>query len=203
MPLFFNINDKFKNTQIIFYNTDINDSYIDYYDLYTVFRDKNFNVSSINFFAYKTTKKEKKFGVLSVNKSKQIESELLKLNNKYRFKTEPYFLIGKIIKRQEHPKSAKLYVLQVLFGKDNIKQIITNTTYTTENKYFVWCMPGSITSKGIKIHNGKILDIDSAGMLCTTESLDLDLQQSQLMNELLNKCDDSFLGKDIFKVLKL
>ncbi|WP_406616879.1 TyrS-associated PheT N-terminal domain-related protein TapR [Mycoplasmopsis adleri] len=201
MSIYFNINDKFKDTLIIYYDSRINTTKEDYYENYVVFRDEKFNVKSVNVLNYPEAKEYSHFGLLNYKTDENIKKDLLKLNSNYHFNDDlNYFRIGKIIKREAHPKSEKLFVLQVDF-KDEVKQIITNTLYTLENKYFVWCMPGSITSKGLEIKDGEVMGVKSLGMLCSSESLDLNEKKTNEFAEFLNKCNDNFLGKNIFEVL--
>lgn len=195
MIIYFNLHDKYKNTLLLNVNSTVNADKVDYYENYTVIRDKDFNIKSINFLNNRC-RKLNNFGYYPKAKFNKLKKELQKLNPKYTFSPIKYFQIGKVIKRETHPKSDKLYVLEVDFGKET-KQIITNTTYTTEGKYFVWCLPGSVTAEGLEITVGKIMGIESYGMLCSAKSLDMNKEQAAEYEKFLNDCDDSFLGKGI------
>lgn len=200
MAILFNISSKFENNAIAFFNTTINDSQADFYDDMAVFRDEDFNVLSVNLLNYKTADLGKNFKVLNANEFSELESLILSKNNKYKIQKIKHFAIGKIIKREVHPKSQKLFVLEVDF-KDVKRQIITNTTYTTEGKYFVWCLPGSITANGLKITEGEILEVKSYGMLCSAQSLGFSEAEAKKLDELLQKCDDSYLGLEVSVLL--
>ncbi|EIN14811.1 Hypothetical protein MAGb_4200 [Mycoplasmopsis agalactiae 14628] len=200
MAILFNISSKFENNAIAFFNTNINDSHADFYDDMVVFRDENFNVSSVNLLNYKTADLGKKFKILNTDEYNELEDLILSKSSKYKIQRIKHFIIGKILKREVHPKSQKLFVLEVDF-KENKRQIVTNTTYTTEGKYFVWCLPGSITATGLKITEGEILEVKSYGMLCSAQSLGFSEIQAKKLDELLQKCDDSYLGLEVSNLL--
>ncbi len=200
MAILFNINSKFKSNAIAFFDTTINDSQADFYDDLVAFHDEKYNVASVNLLNFKTGTFDKVFNVLNAKEYDDLKNLILSKNNNYKIANLKHFVIGKIIKREVHPKSQKLFVLEVDFGS-SIRQIITNTTYTTEGKYFVWCMPGSITASGLKITEGEILEVQSYGMLCSADSLGLNDSEAKKLDELLQSCNDSNLGVDITDLL--
>ncbi|VEU60054.1 phenylalanyl-tRNA synthetase subunit beta (plasmid) [Mesomycoplasma conjunctivae] len=206
MGIFFNLNSKFKNTKIIYFDTTINKKTMDIYEDMVVFRDENFNVNSVNLLNAKSKKRDEKiFGFLNENETKKLVNKLHKYNKKYLLKSIKYFRIGKIVERKKHPKSDRLFVLKIDFGNE-VKQIITNTTYTLENKYFTFCLPGSITANGLEILDGKIMNVESDGMLCSAESLDLEAKsykefEEGFFNNVLEEEKQKYLGKEIQELL--
>ncbi|MCP4336794.1 MAG: DUF4479 and tRNA-binding domain-containing protein [Mycoplasma sp.] len=77
--------------------------------------------------------------------------------------------IGKIIKRIKHPKSDKLFILNV--EADEKLQIVTNTTNSLEGKFIVVAKIGALLPSGIRIKPTKIMGIESQGMICGEETL--------------------------------
>ncbi|WP_027334811.1 TyrS-associated PheT N-terminal domain-related protein TapR [Mycoplasmopsis felifaucium] len=200
MSIYLNLNDKYKNCTVIYFDSTIEAKFEDYYDNFVVFRDENYNVKSVNCLNYEDANELNNFGILINKCNEELKKNLLSLNEKYLLKEPIYFALGKIIKRNIHPKSDKLFVLDVDF-KDKQLQIITNTTYTLEGKYFIWCLPGSITSKGTEIKLGELMGAKSNGMLCTAESLDLCEKRTLELNNFLDSCDDTYLGESIYKIM--
>ncbi|MBZ4195208.1 TyrS-associated PheT N-terminal domain-related protein TapR [Mycoplasma tauri] len=200
MALFFNIDNNFKEAKIIFFDSRVQGIKFDVYDDFTVIRDENFNVASINIFSNVIKKENKNFGYLTANENNKLKEKILSKNSKYKFTEINYFLVGKITKRESHPKSDKLFVLLVDFGAET-KQIITNTLYTTVGKYFVWCQPGSITASGLEIVESEIMGEKSYGMLCSSDSLGLSTGEKEKLDVFLNNANDNYLGKEIFELL--
>ncbi|EGV00558.1 hypothetical protein MCSF7_02599 [Mycoplasmopsis columbina SF7] len=168
--IFFNLNNKYKNTNLIFVDTRVKPTQVDFYETFSILRDDNFNIKLINFFH--PVNLENDYQILDKNVVEHIKKEVLVKNNDYKFNNEMLFALGKIIKREVHPKSEKLAILTVEIKNGQI-QIVTNTTYTLENMYFVFALPGSITAKGEEILEGSLLNVKSEGMLASVTSLGL------------------------------
>ncbi|VEU77171.1 TyrS-associated PheT N-terminal domain-related protein TapR [Mycoplasmopsis columbina] len=168
--IFFNLNNKYKNTNLIFVDTRVKPTQVDFYETFSILRDDNFNIKLINFFH--PVNLENDYQILDKNVVEHIKKEVLVKNNDYKFNNEMLFALGKIIKREVHPKSEKLAILTVEIKNRQI-QIVTNTTYTLENMYFVFALPGSITAKGEEILEGSLLNVKSEGMLASVTSLGL------------------------------
>ncbi|VEU75408.1 phenylalanyl-tRNA synthetase subunit beta [Mycoplasmopsis maculosa] len=199
MAVFFNLNDKYKNTSIIYFDASIKVSKTDTYDDFIIFRDEDYNVNSINLLKSSLININKDFSILNLIDLSEFVKKILMLNKNYKFNEKPNFALGKIIKREVHPKSDKLFVLEVDFNTET-RQIITNTTYTLENKYFFWCLPGSITANGLEITSGKVMNVDSLGMLCSSESLRLNEKEKGEFENFLENATDNNLGKDITEI---
>ncbi|UUD35355.1 tRNA-binding protein [Mycoplasmopsis caviae] len=205
MAIFFNLNSTFKNTKIVYFDTSVKKTTKTVYDDMVVFSDNDNNVHSINLLNQKVKKGEKTFGILGIKQVNKIINMLLKHNAEYTLKNLEHFVIGKIIERKVHPKSDKLFVLKVDFGNCQ-KQIVTNTTYTLTDKYFTFCLPGSITANGLEIVEGKVMNEESNGMLCSTESLGLEADKypefkDGFFNELREEQKEEYKGKVIWKII--
>ncbi|QGZ97958.1 hypothetical protein GE118_04100 [Mycoplasma sp. NEAQ87857] len=174
MILVNNINETFKNTAIILVDSRINaTNQVKWNDL-IFFVDKENNVESINVLdsAKYNLNLDKKFYSLDdstyVNIS-QIASDLgLKIKN------EPKFIYGEVLSRETHPKSQKLFVLQVKINDNQTIQIVTNTLDSTVGSVLVLALPGSFTFKGMRIIENKVLNVDSFGMLTGYQTLGID-----------------------------
>lgn len=82
---------------------------------------------------------------------------------------KPWFIIGKVISREEHPKSSKLFVLKV--KTDRELQIVTNSLNSLPKKHVVVANVGAILPSGVEIKESKVMGVLSQGMLCGSETL--------------------------------
>ncbi|MGV2392492.1 UNVERIFIED_CONTAM: hypothetical protein O8I53_05665 [Campylobacter lari] len=188
---------------IIYFDSQIKSEVVDKYPNCEIFRDHNFNIKSVNYYGFNNLDKLRYFGYLNENDYKKIKNEILALNPEYKFNELKYFTLGKIKERKIHPKSEKLFILTVDFNSFE-SQIITNTTYTLENKYFFFCQPGSITAKGLEILKGQVMNEQSDGMLCSAESLGLTEEETERFQKFLDeKSNDNALGKDVNEILNI
>ncbi|TQC51540.1 hypothetical protein E1I18_01975 [Mycoplasmopsis mucosicanis] len=108
--------------------------------------------------------------------------------------------VGRIVARNKHPKSEKLYVLDVDF-KSFKCQIVTNTLYTTPDKILAFYLPGSITPDAQVIKLGEVMNVKSEGMLCSAASLKLDKYTDLFENDVLKNLPitlkNEYIGKNI------
>ncbi|QBF34395.1 hypothetical protein EG856_00385 [Mycoplasmopsis phocirhinis] len=205
MAMLFNYNKEFKNTFELIFNSSIqSDVYLvldtkDYKFTINYANDKDLRVSSVILFSKNNNLTQKQFSIPDY----QFVDEILNIikqntNVLFIFEDNANIKIGQIIKRSVHPKSEKLYILDVDFGCYK-KTIITNTLYTTENKYFAWYMDGSITPSGNIIKQNEVMGVLSEGMLCSIDSLPLNVEDEQCNNNnLLNMPNiNQYLGKNI------
>lgn len=115
----------------------------------------------------------KTFNALNTSQSEEFISLCLQEFSEGIFNNSPKFVYGKILKRTPHPKSEKLFVLEIIYQKQ-VFQIVTNTLDSQENKVLVLALPGSVTASGTYIIAGKMLDIKSEGMLTGYQTLGLE-----------------------------
>ncbi|AIA29205.1 hypothetical protein MCFN_00120 [Mycoplasmopsis californica] len=143
----------------------------------------------------------KQWSIASDNFKSKIEENINKNTEKqYIFTDKATINVGKIIERSPHPKSEKLFVLKVDFGNE-VKQIITNTTYTSKGKYLAWYNAGSLSPDGNEIKLGEVMGVSSEGMLCSADSLGLTDFKEEFENDVLasieNNQKDMKLGENI------
>lgn len=84
------------------------------------------------------------------------------------------FIIGKIIEKEIHPKSKKLFVLKV--KTDKIIQIVTNLEKAKVGERVVIAKPGATLPSGIGIKDSKVMGISSEGMICGEKTLGKELK---------------------------
>ena len=80
---------------------------------------------------------------------------------------------GKILKIDKHPNADRLSVCQIDVGKE-ILTIVTGATNVKENDIVPVALVGAKLPGGIKITKSKLRGVESSGMLCSVEELDLD-----------------------------
>lgn len=110
------------------------------------------------------------------------------VSQKIEFDFNGHFTVGEIIKRTNHPKSDKLFVLEVM-TKEKL-QIITNSLNSVEGKKVVVAEVGAILPSGLEIVPSKVMGFLSQGMLCGGETLFKEPTNGVLLVE------DFFPGED-------
>ncbi|MBU4693074.1 hypothetical protein KQ876_02495 [Mycoplasma sp. CSL7491-lung] len=168
------LNENFANTSIVFVNSNIKKINKIYGDKIVFFVDENKNVSSINILD------NKKYFIENNNKFFRLSSEQINIikdeANKLGLVIKPIkmFQYGKILKRIIHEKSNKLFVLEVNFNEEKTTQIITNTLDTLEGKVCVFARIGATTFSGLEILSGKVMNIESNGMVTSYKTLGIE-----------------------------
>ena len=133
----------------------------------TIIEDKD-GLVGINFFNVED-KLETKEGVHSVSE-KQIE-QIKTLGYEIK-EVKHYFKVGKVLSRTTHPKSERLFLLEVDI-KDEKLQIVTNSLNSTEGKNVVVATLGATLPSGLEIVESKVMGVESQGMLCGAETLQI------------------------------
>ncbi len=115
-------------------------------------------------------------------------------------------VVGKITKIIAHPDAEKLIITMVDVGSEII-QIVTGATNVKEGDYIPVALHGSTLPNGLRIKKGKLRGIESNGMLCSPDELELeaeDLPEGTDMTGGIFILDNEYpLGQDIRKVLGL
>ncbi|ADE19816.1 conserved hypothetical protein [Mycoplasma crocodyli MP145] len=140
-----------------------------------VFCDNNFQVHSINLFNTNKLNVNFKNNFSSVNQEdfQKIMGILLSKNSKFKFQNKTKFIYAKVLKRTIHPKSEKLFVLDLLINvhTNEVIQLVTNTLDSTEGKVLVCALPGSKVFTGMVVDEGVLIGVKSFGMLSGYETL--------------------------------
>ncbi|WP_251548017.1 YtpR family tRNA-binding protein [Limosilactobacillus caecicola] len=86
--------------------------------------------------------------------------------------TKPHFQVGYVEKVVEHPKSDHLHIATVDFGNEK-RQIVCGSVNLRENIKVVAATVGTMMPNGKLIWPGKLLGVESDGMICTPRELGL------------------------------
>ncbi|RQD77250.1 MAG: phenylalanine--tRNA ligase subunit beta [Candidatus Syntrophonatronum acetioxidans] len=87
----------------------------------------------------------------------------------------PNIVVGKVQSVEKHPQADKLYVVQVDV-KEEVLQVVVGIANYQEGDLVPVAKPGAVLPKGLKIKKTKLRGIESYGMLCSAEELDLDFR---------------------------
>lgn len=82
-------------------------------------------------------------------------------------------VIGKVEKIEKHPDAEKLVICQVNIGNGEITQIVTGASNLVEGDIVPVAKHGSILPNGIEIKKGSLRGIESNGMMCSYQELNL------------------------------
>ncbi len=107
------------------------------------------------------------------------------------------FKIAKIIKTEKHPNADKLKVCNVTIGGSKILKVVCGAPNARDGLYTVYAPPGAIIPKTkFKLKIAKIRGVESSGMLCSENELNISNESSGIIE--LNKKDKD-IGKNFFK----
>ncbi|WP_416737939.1 TyrS-associated PheT N-terminal domain-related protein TapR [Mycoplasmopsis meleagridis] len=203
--IFFKIDDKFPDSTIVFVDSSINATKVIQLNKSKIscLVDENNNVKLINY--YEPIKLDRTYGFLPIDLQNSIISKIKNENKELMFNKKEFFKLGKIIKREKHPNSDKLALLTVDYKKFK-NQIITNTTFTNEDKFFIFALEGAITAQGDEIKSGKILSIESNGMLASPKALGIKKYDKNNWEEFINLINQSefinkYWGNDLTEII--
>jgi len=84
-----------------------------------------------------------------------------------------YFRIGYVKECQKHPESNKLSVTKIEFGDGDESQVVCGASNIAQGQKVVVARPGAVLNNGTWIGKGKLLKVDSEGMVCSAKELGL------------------------------
>ena len=106
------------------------------------------------------------------------------------------FKVAKIVEIEEHPESDHLHICTVDVGEKEPLQIVCGAFNARQDLKCVCALPYSFMPSGKQIVPGKLLGIESNGMLCSGRELALDGYENKRG---LLELDDSYnVGDDFF-----
>ena len=115
-------------------------------------------------------------------------------------------VVGKIVEIYNHPNAEKLIITNVDIGNE-IVQIVTGATNIKEGDYVPVALHGSTLPDGTRIKKGKLRGVESKGMLCSPDELELDAESLPAGTDMtggIHIFEKEYpLGEDIKKVLGL
>ena len=85
----------------------------------------------------------------------------------------PLVVVGRIVSFEKHPKADRLSVCQVDVGDGAIRQIVCGAKNFKAGDRVPVALPGTVMPSGFTISVSKLRDVDSAGMMCSSEELGL------------------------------
>ena len=202
MALLFNINNNFKNRSIVLVNSNVEITKKIIRENFIFLVDNQNNVHSINLLNseyFNATLNKTDFYSMThlTNRDEEKLNQLIQKNNFiYKKEAKTYFTIGKIIKRYQHPKSDKLFLLDIDVKEEKYITIVTNTLNSLENELVVIARLGAMMSNGLEIKPNKIMDFESKAMLCSYKSLNIIQEKEGIIlldkNEYKNKIGQEF-----------
>ncbi len=83
-------------------------------------------------------------------------------------------VVGRIIKLEKHPNADKLQICAIDVGGEKPLQIVTGATNVFEGAVVPVAMIGSKLPGGIEIKRSKLRGVESEGMLCSGQELNID-----------------------------
>lgn len=108
---------------------------------------------------------------------------------------------GRIEKIEKHPDAEKLVVCQINVGLEKNIQIVTGAKNVTEGDIVPVAMHKSTLPGGVTIKKGKLRGIESNGMLCSEE--ELNIPTDYVPEGIMILKEDTPIGSDIKEVLGL
>ena len=107
------------------------------------------------------------------------------------------FKIAKVLKVEKHPNADKLKVCDVSLGDKKIIKVVCGAQNVREGLLTIYAPPGTVIPKSqFKLKVAKIRGIESSGMLCSENELNLSNESDGIV-ELKNK--EKEIGKSFFK----
>lgn len=110
---------------------------------------------------------------------------------------------GKIISLEKHPDADRLQICQLDVGQGKNLQIVTGAQNIKEGDLVPVALVGSELPIGLKIKRSKLRGIESNGMLCSGQELDMDkkILAVDQQDGILILSQDLPLGQDIVEVM--
>ena len=84
-----------------------------------------------------------------------------------------HFLVGKVISAEQHPDADRLRVCSVDVGADTPAQIVCGAPNVAAGQTVAVALPGAVMPNGMKIKQAKLRGVESNGMICAEDELDL------------------------------
>ncbi len=107
------------------------------------------------------------------------------------------FKVAKILKVEKHPNADKLKVCDVSLGDNRIIKVVCGASNARDGLVTIYAPPGAtIPSTKFKLKIAKIRGVESRGMLCSENELNLSDESAGII-ELKNK--EKEIGKSYFK----
>ena len=107
------------------------------------------------------------------------------------------FKIAKVLKTEKHPNADKLRVCDVDIGNKEVLKVVCGASNARAGMFTIYAPPGAVIPKSkLKLKVVKIRGIESSGMLCSENELNISKESDGII-ELRNK--EKEIGKSYFK----
>lgn len=124
-------------------------------------------------------KKEDEVVALNIKTDREFTSHMVDVNEfadelKEYFgieKAEAPFVYGEIVTCEAHPKSKKLQICQININEEENLQIVCGAANCAAGNIAIVARVGAVMPTGMYIGASKLIDVDSAGMLCSDYEL--------------------------------
>ncbi len=83
------------------------------------------------------------------------------------------FVVGKVLSTEQHPDADRLRVCSVDVGTDAPAQIVCGAPNVAAGQTVAIALPGAVMPNGMKIKQAKLRGVESNGMICAEDELDL------------------------------
>ena len=116
------------------------------------------------------------------------------------------FKIAKIIKTTKHPNADKLKLCDVSLGKSEIVKVVCGANNARDGLITVYAPPGAIIPKNkMKLKVAKIRGVESQGMLCSENELEISNESSGIieLKEKEKKVGQNFFDSKAEKIIDI
>ena len=114
------------------------------------------------------------------------------------------FKIAKIIKTTKHPNADKLKLCDVSLGKSEIVKVVCGANNARDGLITVYAPPGAIIPKNkMKLKVDKIRGVESQGMLCSENELEISNESSGIIELKKKKVGQNFFDSKAEKIIDI
>ena len=92
-----------------------------------------------------------------------------------------HFVVGKVLTCVQHPDADRLRVCTVDVGEDEASQIVCGAPNVDAGQTVAVARPGAVMPVGMKLKKAKLRGVESAGMICAEDELELGVEHDGIM----------------------
>jgi len=91
------------------------------------------------------------------------------------------FVVGKVLTCEPHPDADRLRVCTVDVGEESPSQIVCGAPNVAAGQTVAVARPGAVMPGGMKLKKAKLRGVESAGMICSEDELELGVDHDGIM----------------------
>jgi len=91
------------------------------------------------------------------------------------------FVVGKVLTCEPHPDADRLRVCTVDVGEESASQIVCGAPNVAAGQTVAVARPGAVMPGGMKLKKAKLRGVESAGMICSEDELELGVDHDGIM----------------------